>query len=169
MKRFASWFAMTLFVLCCLPNIADATFSTPYTFYASLTKPYAGMTYHQGSDLIPFRSEHAGALHHFNGATTESGAIRSVLAFIDPPGHAMNPYHIVQQYTVGRTFAPGEDAWLKVGDFSASGSPTQTLALSGEEAMDWVGTYTALAKTNYSTGAADIVGAYSSTTYQTIP
>lgn len=169
MRRFALFIAVTSLFICCLSGIADATFSTPYEFRAVLFQPDINLTYHQGYDLVPFESEHAGALHHFGGATPETGAIRSVLAFIDPPGHAMNPYHIVAQHVDTRTFAPGEDGWIKTGTYNSFGNITQTFALSGNEAMDWVGTYTALAKTNYSTGGAEVVAKYSSTTYQTIP
>jgi len=116
---------------------------------------------------IYFESDHCGKLTHYRAGQTETCTIRFALGFIDPPGHEqqMNPYHVVKQQYSYAYFPPGVDGQLQVGE-----GPFDYRGLSDWDSTDWVGTYTAFAKTTFTVnGGSEIVGAYDSRTFESTP
>jgi hypothetical protein len=133
--------------------------------YAWLDDPGPYNTFIQG-EAIHFHGEYAGRISHFHTSVGESCQIRFVLGYIDPPGHnpPMDPYHVVGERYYNASFPPGADGQL------IAGSEFSHIVLEDDAGVDWVGTNTAFAKTNYSlNGGAQVNGNYDDTTFTTTP
>ena len=123
---------------------------------AILHDPAMYSRFQQGT-AIYWHSEHHGKLTHYHAGVPENASIRAVIGCIDPPGHPVNPFHVVKDSVVYQSFPPYVDGQVELG----------TLSFSEWYAVDWVGTYTEFAKTNYTiNGGSEVVGDYMQWTFE---
>jgi hypothetical protein len=125
------------------PLVGNGAFSLG-GFNATLWNPTDGSSYIQG-EAITFSSDHQGWINFTPENYWQSAGIRAVVGYIDPPGHeqVMNPYHVVKEVFTYGTYPPNTGP----GELTMGWPTTQWL--SDQAGVDWVGQYTAFAKTNY--------------------
>lgn len=147
--------SMVVMLQAIMQNGARASFSTSL-FYAEYNE-FDG-TEPQGTPLS-FESHHRGKISHIHSGAWDNCMIRAVLGFTDPPGHPIDPLHVVsQQYTYG-TFPPWIDGEISMGTNGLQ-------QLTGADSTDWKCTtadhYLGWAKTTYSfNGGQEVTGDWS--------